>query len=80
MSWPPPRGINKERADFDRRRRRVIYALTPDMNAEFARVAAEEGFVRHAPGKTVSVPNVSAYFVWLHKQHMKARERAASVR
>jgi ribosomal protein S8 len=56
-------------------RKRVLYFPNQDLNEEIARVAAEDGFVHEVPGKAGEQPNVAAYFVWLHRQHMLRRKR-----
>lgn len=55
-------------------RKRVLYFPNKDINEEIANMAAEDGFVHEVPGKGEQ-PNVAAYFVWLHRQHMKRKEK-----
>ncbi len=73
-----PKRITSEQRSRVAARRRVIFFPDAEMNAEFERVAFEEGFVHRRIGQDPSVANPSAFAVWLFKQFLKERGKKAA--
>lgn len=78
MAKKSKRVKSKEQRERDNGRRLVLFLPDADWKREMIETAHREGFEHRLSGAEKATPNVTAYIMWLHKQHKKVSEKKAA--